>query len=85
MNRARARPIEAGDLGNVGPADKGTAAGAGENGQPQLGIGGDAGRLVDDLLHQRGVEAVALVAIVDRQPRDPAALGRFVVFDQKTI
>ncbi len=77
--------IEGRDLPDIGAADKGAPPGAGEDREPQFGVGGDLGHLRDDLLHQRPVEAVELGRVVDRQPRDAAALGLLFVFDQKTV
>ena len=80
---ARAGAIEAGDFGNVGAADKGAAAGAGKDRQPQFGIGRDRAHLLDDLFHQRAVEAVELGPVVDRQMHDMAALGQRLAPHQK--
>ena len=75
MNRRALGAIEAGDFGNVGAADKGAAAGAGKDRQPQFRVGRDPAHLLDDLGHQRAVEAVELGPVVDRQMRDMAALA----------
>ena len=52
---ARARVIEGGDLADIGPADKGAAAGACQDRQPQLRVRGECSNSLDDLAHQRAV------------------------------
>ena len=74
MKLARALVIERRDLADVGAADKGALAGAGQDSEPQLRVGGEPAGGLDDLDHQRPVEAVQLAGIVDRQPREIAAL-----------
>jgi len=49
---ARARVIEGGDLADIGPADKGAAAGACQDRQPQLRVRGKCSNSLDDLTHQ---------------------------------
>ena len=82
---ARGGVIEGGDLGYIGAADKGASAGAGQDREPQLGVKGEPGDGLDDLAHQRPIETIQLGPIVDRQPRDMAAFGPLLVFDNKAV
>ena len=54
-------------------------AGAGQDHQPQLRVRGKLVGGFDDLGHQRAIEAVQLRRIVDRQSRETAAFGPFLV------
>jgi hypothetical protein len=61
------------------PPTKGTLAGAGQDHQPQLRIRREPVGGFDDLGHQRAIEAVQLRRIVDRQSRETAAFGPFLM------
>ena len=76
---ARALLVERGQLADVGAADKSALAGAGQHYQPQLRIRGEVFGSFDDLGHQCAIEAVQLRRIVDRQSRETAAFGPFLV------
>jgi hypothetical protein len=55
---ARALPIQGRDLTDIGAADKGPFAGAGQDHQPQLRVRGKPVGGFDDVGHQRAIEAV---------------------------
>jgi hypothetical protein len=71
---ARAVSIERRDFAYVGAADKGALTGAAEDDEPQLRLIGDPAGGLDNLLHQRAVEAVQLAGIVDCHPGEMATL-----------
>ena len=75
--------IERRDLADIGAADKGTLTGAGQDHEPQLRVRGKRAGGFDDLPHQAPVEAVQLGGVVDRQPRETAALGPLLMLEPK--
>ncbi len=75
---ARAIPVQCRNLADIGAADKGALAGAGQDHEPQLRVRGKPVGRLDDLAHQRAIEAVQLGRIVDRQLRDVAAFRPFL-------
>ena len=60
---------------NIGAADEGRLAGAGEHQRAQVVMGGKLVDGVDEGAHQRGVERVELGAIVEGKIGDRAALA----------
>ena len=70
---ARAVAVERRDLVDVGAADKGALAGAGQDHEPQRRVGFEPLDGLDDLDHQRAVEGVELRPVVDRHARQMAA------------
>ena len=74
-----------GELADVGAADKGALAGAGQDHEPQRRIGFELLDGLDDLGHQRPVEGVELGRVVDRQPREMAAFRPLLAGNQDTI
>ncbi len=85
MNCACARVIEGGDLGDIGAADKGAAAGAAQDREPQLGITASPAMVSTISLISARLRLFSLPAIVDRQPRDVAAFGPLLVFDKQAV
>ena len=75
---ARAVPIQRRDLADVGAADKSALAGAGRDQEANPGVRGELVGGLDDLGHQRAIEAVQLGRIVDRKTGDMAACGTFL-------
>jgi hypothetical protein len=77
--------IEARDFGNIRAANKGAAAGARKDRQPQVGIGSDGSHCRYDFFHQRGIEAVELGGIIDGKPYKAPALGPLFALDPKQV
>ena len=71
--------IEGGDLGDIGAADKGASAGAGQDREPQLGVKGEPGDGLDDLAHQRPIETIQLarLSIVSRAIWPPSGRSSY--------
>ena len=72
------------NLVEVGAADKGALAGAGQDDEAQRRIVLELLYRLDDLDRQRAVDRVELGFVVDRDPRDIAAFGARLAGNQNS-
>src|SRR5713101_3741524 len=74
--------IERCDLADIGAADKGPVTGTRHDREPQLRLSGKPAGSLDDLGHQRPIEAVQLAGVVDRHMHEVAPFGPLLAANQ---
>jgi hypothetical protein len=76
--------IERSDLADISPADKGAIPRHGQDREPQLRIGGQPACSFEELGHQRAIEAIQLLGVVDRHPRNGTTFGALLAPNDNT-